>query len=56
MEHNQGLNLYIKKEEEKKPQTLGLERWLGGWLRAMAVLPEDPGSIPSNDMVAPDHL
>ena len=26
------------------------------WLRALAVLPEDPGSIPGTHMVTQDHL
>jgi hypothetical protein len=28
----------------------------GQWLRALAALPEDPGSIPSTNMVAHSHL
>jgi hypothetical protein len=32
-----------------------VERWLK-WLRALAVLPEVPTSIPSNQVLAHNHL
>jgi hypothetical protein len=40
----------------KRKNFLGLERWLTQWLRALAALLEVLSSIPSNSMVAHNHL
>ena len=47
-----------KKKKKKNPLTekrkMGME--MAQWLRALAALPEVMSSIPSNHMVAQDHL
>ena len=40
----------------KEDDVLGQVRWLSDWLRALAALPEVRSSIPSNHMVAYNHL
>jgi hypothetical protein len=43
------------KTNKQTPKLSGLERWLG-LLRALTALPEVLSSIPSNHMVAHNHL
>jgi hypothetical protein len=45
-----------RKEKERNKQTMEVSGEMAQWLRALTALPEVLSSIPSNHMVAHNHL